>query len=1446
MITIKEFFGKIVSDKALPEAAVSGRVVSIDADKKDNKVIMKVSYEAFVPYTHLIGLAHTIAKKTGIGSMVIEPTFTKECFSEKVFDSLVEKLKEDDASINGILKDVFASFNGSVLIAELNHGGVDLLEKKNVKLKMQRLIKSWFDVDCAVRFTGKTKVDSLDESSIGRIVHEEEKKVREAKIEEMELYEAKMREEVAKRNVSVREGKTLFPTIIPETIKPLIGNVTKKEIIPISDIHPDSGSVKIWGDIFDIESKETRDKSKMIFSIDITDYTGSITLKFIEEAGKTKDLESLSKGDSIVVYGELSYDKYDRENVIRQPAIAKVDKVKVVDTCPEKRVELHLHTNMSDMDGMAPAGDLIKRAEKWGWKAVAITDHGVAQAFPEAMNTYLKLKKGGSDMKIIYGVESYFVNDLVPAVKGTDNRSFNDEFICFDLETTGLSNKTERITEIGAVKIKNGEIIDSFSCFVNPEKDIPAKITELTGITNEMVASAPLEAEALKAFYEFAGENPVFVAHNADFDVSFLRAAGERVNLPFNYTYLDTVAVCRSMLKDIKNCKLDTVAKYLKLPEFNHHRAVDDANILGEIFKCLLVRFSEDLKIKNLGEINTSLAGGDPKKLPTYHQIILVKNLTGLKNLYKIISEGHLTYYYKRPRTPRSYLDEHREGLIIGSACEAGELFRAMIQGEPFDELCRIADYYDYLEIQPIGNNMFMVRNGSCDEEQLREYNRTVVKIGEKLGKPVVATGDVHFLEPHDASFRAILMAGKGFDDADDQAPLYLKTTDEMLKEFEYLGKDKAYEVVVKNTNLIADMVEEIRPIPDGVYPPFIDGAEEQLNSITWERTKIRYGDPLPEIVEKRLNKELGSINKHGFSVLYMTAQKLVADSEAHGYLVGSRGSVGSSFVASMSGISEVNPLEPHYICPNCKHSEFFIHGEYGSGFDMPPKDCPVCGQAMDRDGHDIPFETFLGFDGDKTPDIDLNFSGEYQSGAHRYTETLFGRDNVFKAGTIATVADKTAFGYVKKYAEERGRTFHKAEEKRLSVGCTGIKRTTGQHPGGMVVVPRGMEIYDFCPVQHPANDQNSDNITTHFDFHSIHDTICKLDELGHDVPTIYKYLEEYTGIPVMKVSMSDPEVMSLFTSTDALGVKPEDIDSLTGTFSLPEVGTAFSRQMLIEAQPKTFSDLLQIAGLSHGTDVWLGNAQDLIRNGTCTISEVIGCRDGIMTYLMHKGLDPKMAFKIMEITRKGNARKLLTEEHLTAMREHNVPEWYIDSCFKIKYMFPKAHAAAYMIATLRLGWYKVHRPTEYYAAYFTVRSEDFDGATAIKGRTAILNKMKEIDGKMKNHEASAKEESVYSFLQIINEMLARNIGLLPVDLYKSDATKFLVEDGKIRLPFSSLAGVGTNAARGLMEARKTGGVFISIDDLKTRSGASGAVIDTLKEVGALDGLPESSQITFF
>lgn len=1475
--TFGEFFRPFINFEGLPETIAQGVIETMQVDSINRCVAAAVQFPSLVEREALYEAEKRVALSPGLQltRASLCPKFPPEAFCAEYLPSLVLEMKRRDASINGTFSDAQARLEEGKIIVTLAHGGAELMRQRRADRLMSRIISEEFGLTVAVDFDGVTEVDVDSSAYLERQRQTEERLRREAVVEAVSQYESTMNRQsphekkVAARQaanqtprvgtggsaetwgervppvVNIRSGATMLPAILPETMKEIHGRMGRVRLMQIAKITPDAGSVAVWGEIFSMETRMTRDQSRKIYSINITDYTGSITLKILQDAKQCRALDELSNGTSIVVRGEVEYDKYDHEIVLRPRAVATVEQAKVVDDAPVKRVELHLHTNMSSMDGVTGVGELIARAAKWGHPAIAITDHGVAQAYPDAMNAAAKVNSKGGHIKVIYGVESYFINDMVPAVKGDSDAPFSGEFISFDIETTGLSPNQERITEIGAVRLRNGEIVETFDTFVNPEKPIPPKITELTGITNEMVKDAPSEREALEAFFRFCGSDAtILVAHNAEFDTSFLRAAARRCEMEFPYTYIDTLPMCRSLLKDLKNHKLDTVANYLKLAPFNHHRANDDAAVLGGIFAALLQRLHEDTGAETVQQINTSLTGGDWKKLKPYHQIILVRNQTGLKNLYKLISMSHLDYFFKKPRIPKSVLMQYREGLILGSACEAGELYRAVFNGAPWDELCRIAEFYDYLEIQPLGNNEFMVRQGMVpDEERLKDFNRTIVRLGEKLNKPVVATCDVHFMDPKDADFRRILMAGQGYDDADNQAPLYFRTTPEMLQEFAYLGEEKAYEIVVKNSNLIADMVEEIRPIPDGVFPPFIDGAEEQLNSICWKRAKEIYGDPMPELVRKRLERELGSINKHGFSVLYMTAQKLVANSEEHGYLVGSRGSVGSSFVASMSGISEVNPLEPHYICPNCKNSEFILDGSYGSGFDLPPKKCPKCGSDYDRDGHNIPFETFLGFDGDKTPDIDLNFSGEYQSGAHRYTETLFGKDHVFKAGTIATVADKTAVGFVKKYQEEKGLTCHRAEEMRLSIGCTGIKRTTGQHPGGMVVVPKGYEIYDFCPVQHPANDQNSDNITTHFDFHSIHDTICKLDELGHDVPTIYHYLEEYTGIPVMKVSMSDPEVMALFHSTEPLGVTPEDIDSQTGTFSLPELGTPFVRQMLMDSQPHTFSDFLQISGLSHGTDVWLGNAQDLIKNGTCTISEVIGTRDSIMTYLLLKGLEPKMAFKIMEITRKGKAPSLLTDEHKQAMRDHGVPEWYIESCLKIKYMFPKAHAAAYMISALRLGWYKVHRPVEYYAAYFTVRGEDFDGILVAQGREAVRRRMNEIT--MKGKEASKKEEDAFATLQIVNEMLARGIQVLPVDLYRSHAKKYLVEDGKVRLPFASLGGVGEAAANSLYEAGQQG-AYISVDDLQARSKVSKSVIEMLNEAGALKDLPQSSQMTLF
>lgn len=1452
MKTLGEVFGSQFGIN-LPQQTSQGELTQLNINKQARLITLAVKFNGLVERNTLFDTEKLITKTLAYHT-VIKPHFPTELFSADYFPQLYAAVRRDIPSINGTLNNAEVRFENNTLTINLLNGGKTLLDSKGFDKALIKLVSEEFNLFISVNYTGTFEVEENSEEYKAAIQDAQEKINRENLQKAAEFYQeevetAEKREEKHAENttveIEVREGKFATPQIIQSSIRPLYGRSIRGKMIPISSISGDSGRIVVWGDVFDIEKKVTKSGDKNIFTIDITDYTGSTTAKVFNSIKESAVIDNIKKGDTIVVQGDVEYDKYAGELVVNARSIGTAQKVKVVDNAEKKRVELHMHTNMSQMDAVTSAGDLVNRAYQWGHKAVAITDHGVAQAFPDAMKAADKINKDEEKIKIIYGVEAYFMDDLVESVKGDADTGFDGTFICFDIETTGLSAARDKITEIGAVKVENGVITDTFSTFANPEMPIPQKITQLTCITDDMVKDAPSQSEAVGAFLEFAGDN-VLVAHNAPFDTSFIAKACEDMGREYNYTSIDTVAISRAILTDIKNCKLDTVAKFLRLGDFNHHRATDDAEMLARIFINLCQRLTDDYGITKTNDINTKIAGGDFKKLPTYHQIILVKNKTGLKNLYRLISYSHLNYFYKKPRIPKSELVKYREGLIIGSACCAGQLYMAILEGKPWGELKQIASFYDYLEIQPAGNNSFMIRDGRFNSvDELHEIDRTIIKLAKELGKPVCATCDVHFMDPTDSEFRKILMAGQGFKDAEQQAPLYFRTTAEMLKEFEWLGKDKAYEYVVENPNKIADMCEYIRPIPKGTFPPNIEGAQEQLIDITWKRAKEKYGDPLPEIVKARLDKELNSITTYGFSVLYMTAQKLVADSEAHGYLVGSRGSVGSSFVATMSGISEVNPLCPHYVCPNCKHSEFITDGSYGSGFDMPPKNCPECGTLMDQDGHEIPFETFLGFKGDKVPDIDLNFSGEYQSKSHRYTEELFGKNNVFKAGTISTVAEKTALGFVKKFAQERGLVMHKAEEKRLAIGCTGVKRTTGQHPGGMVVVPRTNDVYDFCPVQHPANDVNSDNITTHFDFHSIHDTITKLDELGHDVPTIYHYLELYTGIPVMKVSMSDPEVMSLFTSPKALGVTEEDIDSKTGTFSLPECGTSFVRGMLIEAQPKTFTDLLQIAGLSHGTDVWLGNAQELIHNGTCTISEVIGTRDSIMTYLMHKGLEPGMAFKIMEIVRKGNATKLLTEEHFKAMREHNVPEWYIDSCMKIKYMFPKAHAAAYMIATLRLGWYKVHKPVEYYAAYFTVRSENLDGAIAMQGHQAVRDKMNNIKQKQSVHEATAKDEAEFQTLQIVNEMMARKIEFLPVDIYKSEAKMFKVEDGKIRLPFSSLPGVGGAAADSLAETGKHT-EYLSIEDMQIKTKVTKAVIETLKDVGVLKDLPESSQMSLF
>lgn len=1424
------------------------QVLHVELNRQESKLYITLQLTAIVEKDVLSAAAKSLAEQLGLAQCCLQPRYEPALFTAAYLPQLLWMLREKGVPVNGFFEQAEATFSDRTLHITLSHGGTALLEQVDCTGIIQKIVLEEFGLRIMTALHG-------EDTAEGHLLLEQETLIQKAKQQLAKAENTQNAAPAAKTapasaagggTARVRFATQNMPVAQDSKMTILKGKAIQSSPIPLRDVNMDSGQVVVWGVIFSITTRDIQNGAKTIYAIDFTDYTGSNTLKVFVDKRKGDAVETLGKGDAILVRGNAEYDKYDREISIRPQDICKIETRKREDTAPNKRVELHCHSNMSAMDALTPVSKLIEQAHAWGHKAMAITDHGVVQAFPDAMQTVRDIQKAGGEFKVLYGIEAYFINDTIPIVLGSANASFAEaELIVFDLETTGLSAAGERITEIGAVKIQGGKIVDHFGTFVNPEKSISAEITQLTGITDEMVENAPKEKDALKAFYTFCGgDHAVLVAHNAPFDTSFLRAAARRNKLTYGFTAIDTVPISRVLYPALKSHKLNLVAKHLGLGPFQHHRACDDANVLAEIF----LRMLQDLQEKgaaNIADINRVCAGNDKRKsAKSYHQVILAKNQVGLKNLYRLVSYSHLENYYKRPRISKSALEKYREGLILGSACEAGELFRAILDGKHWRELCDIAAFYDYLEIQPIANNFFLLRKyPHLCEEDLRDYNRTIVKLGEKLAKPVVATCDVHFLHQEDAIFREILMSGMKFSDASEQPPLYLRTTEEMLQEFAYLGEQKAYEVVVENPNRIADMVEELLPIPDGTYTPSIAGAEEDLQRITRGQAHALYGDPLPALVEKRLNRELDSIIKHGFAVLYMIAQKLVAKSEQDGYLVGSRGSVGSSFVAAMAGISEVNPLPPHYVCPQCKHSEFVLDGSVGSGFDLSAKLCPQCGTDLRRDGHDIPFETFLGFDGNKAPDIDLNFSGEYQASAHKYTEELFGSSHVFKAGTISTVADKTAYGFVKKYLEDKGKIVHRAEENRLTMGCSGVKRTTGQHPGGMVVVPAEYEVYDFTPVQHPADDVSSDVVTTHFDFHSLHDTILKLDILGHDVPTFYKHLEDITGVKIAEIPMSDSNVMSLFVSPKALGVSEEEIGCNTGTLGIPEMGTSFVRQMLVEAQPKGFADLLQISGLSHGTNVWLGNAHELIQNKTCTISDVIGTRDSIMVYLIQKGLEPDMAFQIMEITRKGKAVKLLTDEHKQAMRAHGVPEWYIESCLKIKYMFPKAHAAAYVTAGIRLAWFKVYHPLAFYATNFTVRGDDFDAQAAMQGKSAVRHCIQLLSEK--GNQRTAKEESQLTTYQIMYEMLARGYEYLRVDLYRSDAMRYQIEEDKIRLPFCSLKGLGETAARSLQkEAQKE--PFMSCDEIIMRTGVSKTVIETLKEAGALAGLPESSQTTLF
>ena len=1410
----------------LSEALSGGEILRITFDDGALALSASVKFDRLIADRLILDAQKAVREYFGIRKVTLSPVYTGLELSQDCAPFLIRAVKENIAAANGFLDSAeFGFADGSVSLT-VPDGAQLLIDAKTPEF-LERFIDETFDKRVKVSInSGKTAV-TIDSPEY---VEMQSKNVNIEIPKEAPPERKKPKQEYDDLPISLTNAKVIF------------GSKIKSKPVALKGVSIEDGNVTVWGSVFALQIRDTRDGKRKIITFNITDKTNSFTVKIFEMSQNCETLvKNISDGACVMLRGHVEYDDYIKSYCIKANSVMLIDRIEVGDDAPEKRVELHMHTNMSAMDGMTPAKKLVERAIKWGHRAVAITDHGVVQAFPEAAAA-----AKGSDIKIIYGMEGYFVDDSVKAFSGSSDMPLDGTFIIFDVETTGLRTGVDRLTEIGAVKYVDGAEKSRFQTFVDPERPIPQNIVELTGITDSMVAGAPKEGEAVRKFFEFCGEGSVLVAHNASFDTEVIRSACERNGIEYNYSHIDTLVLAQSLISGIKNYKLDTISNHFKLPKFDHHRADEDAGALAAIFEKLLALTAEK-GVERVSQIN-ELIPVDPRRLPTYHIIILAKNKVGLKHLYQLITKSNLEYYYRHPRVPKSELLSHREGLLIGSACEAGQLYRAVLSGKSEEELLRIASMYDYLEIQPNGNNAFMLRKGTLSsEEELNEINRHIIRLADKLGIPVVATGDVHFIDESDKVFREILMTGQGFSDAAEQAPLYFRTTNDMLKEFAYLGEEKAKEVVITNPNLIADMCEEILPIPKGTYPPKIEGSDEELRRICYERIKDYYGDPIPEYVKARLDKELDSIIKNGFAVLYIIAQKLVWNSMDHGYYVGSRGSVGSSFVAFAAGISEVNPLAPHYICESCKHYEFFLNGEYGSGFDMPPKDCPNCGKPMHRDGHDIPFETFLGFNGDKQPDIDLNFSGEYQFYAHRYTEELFGKEHVFKAGTIGTLADKTAYGFVKKWMEEKGLDLSRAEQDRLTMGCVGVKRTTGQHPGGMVVVPNDMDAEDFTPIQHPADDADSVHRTTHFDFHSLHDTILKLDNLGHDVPTLYKHLEDMTGISVMDADVCDPKLYELLTSPAPLGLTPEDIDCETGTLSLPELGTPFVRQMLMESKPKNFSDMLQISGLSHGTDVWIGNAQELIKNGTCTISEVIGTRDSIMVYLIHKGLEPGMAFKIMEIVRKGKSTSLLTDEHKKAMIDHNVPQWYIDSCMKIKYMFPKAHAAAYVIAAMRLAWYKLYRPLEYYATYMTVRGEDIDTVSVLQGRAAVKAKMKEIDEKMKTKQATAKEEGTFTSLQVINEMLARGIEVLPIDIYKSSANKYTIEDGKIRLPFSALSGCGGAAAQGLEDARNDGkGEFLSIEEVQLRSGAPKSIIAALEESGAFSTLPKTTQISFF
>ena len=1408
-------------------------IVAGEIDPVKRGVSLVLHTENYIPQWELDGVAQAVAGLYGLDSLHLQAVHPASQLTKIHPRELMELFVREDSLCRAALAGAGWRWEGNTLHIQLRANG-----KKALEACVPGVCRSLGE-----RFAAQAQVE----------IHSGEN------LEGAQLYAAmeQMRQNMMESIPQPGGGKTPEkPQSQPQQTQQsqtIYGKPFQGKPIPMSEVDLNQGFVIVEGKVFHVEHKELKKNNAWVINFDMTDYTGSVRVNRYMDNNEAKPiLEAIREGSVIQVKGKPTENRYDNEMVLKPFGIMPGSMPKRQDTATEgKRVELHLHTTMSNMDALTNTAEAVKQAAAWGHRAIAITDHGCVQSFPDAMKAASKAKVAGTDenIKILYGCEGYYVNDVDDrvVVHGSGDMEFDGEYVAFDLETTGLSSQKDEIIEIGAVRMQGGKELERFQTFVNPRRRLEQKIVELTGITDAMLADAPSIETVLPEFLEFVGDR-VLVAHNADFDTGFIREACRKQGLPYGFTSVDTLILSQNLLPHLNKFKLDVVSNALSLPDFNHHRAGDDAVTCGLIFHKLTDKLRE-LELSRLQEINPAMMGlRSQSRLDNRHArhiILFAKNQVGLRNLYHLISDANLKYFKRVPRIPKSELLRYREGLIIGSACEAGELFQAILDNKCEDEVKRLAEFYDFLEVQPLANNAFMLAKGIVQtEEELREFNRKIVRLGQALGKPVVATGDVHFLNPEDEIFRHILLATKGFEDCDRSNPLYFRTTDDMLREFSYLGEEKAREIVITNPNLIADMCETLRPVPHNLFAPKIENSVEDLKSLVYGKMHRLYGENPPELITKRVETELHDIISCHYDVIYMSAQKLVQNSLEHGYLVGSRGSVGSSIVAYMSGITEVNSFPPHYRCPNpdCKYTTFEVPKGCACGADLPDAVCPKCGTAFEKDGFNIPFETFLGFGGDKVPDIDLNFSGEYQSRAHAYCVEMFGKSHVFRAGTVGTVAEKTAFGYVKKYLSERGKHVGKAEEMRLATGCVGVRRTTGQHPGGLVVIPQENEIWDFCPVQHPADDPNSDQITTHFEYHSMEENLLKLDMLGHDDPTMIRMMEDVTGVDAKTIPLDDKDTMSIFTTSRVLGYEDDPILGPTGAVAIPEFNTHFTRGMLMDTLPTRFDTLVRLSGFSHGTDVWLGNAKDLILSKTATVDSTIGCRDDIMTYLISCGMPEKRSFKIMEAVRKGRGLPEGAEEE---MREAGVPEWYIGSCKKIKYLFPKAHAVAYVMMAFRIAWFKVHHPLAFYAAYFYRRSQKggFDAVLMTGGMEAVKANIQAIND---NEEATDKDEDLLTTLEVVYEYYLRGFDFLPIDLYESHAIKFLIKDGKILPPFVAISGLGESAAWDLMRGRE-GKHFLSIEEVAAACPkVSKTHMQMLKQAGAFGDLPDTSQVSLF